>query len=125
MENTKYTKKIVEVLLDVGIPASLKGYGCLKAAIELVLRDSGYIRDITKRLYPAIAEECGTTAGRAERAIRHAIEVAFNNMEPEQIERYFGHCYNYHKGKIANSEFVAILAERVLVEVGGYDLKAN
>lgn len=125
MENTKYTKKIVEVLLDIGIPASLKGYNCLKAAIGLVLSDDAYIQSITKRLYPTVAEECNTTASRVERAIRHAIEVAFSNMDPDQIERYFGRCYNYYRGKVTNGEFVAILAERVRVETGEYDQKAN
>lgn len=127
MENNynNYTKKIIEVLKDVGVPASLKGYEYLKIAINAVLNDRTYMDQVTKRLYPDVAAMCDTTASRVERSIRHATEVAFNNMDPEQITQYFGRCCNYYKGKATNSEFIAILAERIRVDLGEYDRVSN
>ena len=116
-----YTKKIIEVLKDVGVPASIKGYEYLKVAINAVLNDRTYIDQMTKRLYPGVAAMCGTTASRVERNIRHATEVAFDNMDPERIAEYFGRCYSCHKGKANSSEFIAILAERIRVDTGEYD----
>ena len=123
MENNynNYTKKIIEVLKDVGVPASIKGYEYLKAAINAVLNDRTYMYQVTKRLYPDVAAMYGTTPSRVERAIRHATEVAFNNMDPEQITQYFGRCCSCYKGKATNSEFIAILAERIRVDAGEYD----
>lgn len=127
MENkyNNYTKKIIEVLKDVGVPASIKGYEYLKVAINAVLNDRTYIDQMTKRLYPDVAAMCGTTASRVERNVRHAIEVAFDNMDPEQIAKYFGRCYSCRKGKTTNSEFIAILAERIRVDAGEYDQVSN
>lgn len=116
-----YTKKIIEVLKDVGVPASIKGYEYLKVAINAVLNDRTYIDQMTKRLYPDVAAMCDTTASRVERNIRHATEVAFDNMDPERIAEYFGWCYSPRKGKATNSEFIAILAERIRVDAGEYD----
>lgn len=116
-----YTKKIIEVLKDVGVPASLKGYEYLKIAINAVLNDRTYMDQVTMRLYSDVAAMCDTTPSRVERNIRRAIEGAFNNMDPEQITEYFGRCYSYRKGKVTNSEFIAILAERIRVDAGEYD----
>lgn len=116
-----YTKKIIEVLRNVGVPASLKGYEYLKVAINAVLNDRTYIDQMTKRLYPDVAAMCGTTASRVERNIRHATEVAFDNMNVEQIDEYFGRCCSYRKGKATSGEFIAILAERIRVDTGEYD----
>lgn len=123
MENNynNYTKKIIEVLKDVGVPASIKGYEYLKAAINAVLNDRTYIDQMTKRLYPDVAAMCDTTASCVERNIRHATEVAFDNMDPEQVAEYFERCYSCRKGKATNSEFIAILAERIRVDAGEYD----
>lgn len=121
MENTKYTKKIIETLLNVGVPASLKGYEYLKSAISAVLDDKTYIDKVTGRLYPYVAAVHGVTASRVERAIRHAIEVSFDNMSPDQIEHYFGRCCRFYRGKASNSEYIAILAERVRMDLGEYD----
>lgn len=123
MENNynNYTKKIIEVLKDVGVPANIKGYECLKAAINAVLNDRTYIDQMTKRLYPDVAAMCDTTPSRVERNIRHATEVAFDNMDPEQITEYFGRCCSYRKGKATSGEFIAILAERIRVDAGEYD----
>lgn len=124
MENNSYnnyTKKAIEILKDVGVPASIKGYEYLKSAINCVLNDRTYLEQITKRLYPDIAAMHGTTASRVERAIRHAVEVAFTNMDPDQITHYFGRCCRYDKGKATNSEFIAILAERIRMDLGEYD----
>lgn len=124
MENnnyTNYTKNIIEILKNVGVPASLKGYEYLKGAINAVLNDRTYLDQITKRLYPDVASMYGTTASRVERSIRHAVEVAFTNMDPDQVKQYFGQCCNYYKGKATNSEFIAIIAERIRLDVGEYD----
>lgn len=123
MENNynNYTKKIIEVLKDVGVPANIKGYEYLKVAFNAVLNDRTYMDQVTKRLYPDVAAMCDTTASRVERNIRYAIEVAFDNVDPEQITEYFGRCCKYNKGKATNSEFIAILAERIRVDAGKYD----
>lgn len=118
---TNYTKEIIKSLLDIGVPASLKGYECLKVAINAVLNDRTYLSQITKRLYPDVAEVCGTTPSRVERAIRHAITVSFDNMDPNMVERYFGRCCSYRSGKVTNATFIAIVAEHIRMDNGEYD----
>lgn len=118
---TNYTKEIIKNLLNLGVPADLKGYEYLKVAINAVLNDRTYIDQITKRLYPDVAEMCGTTPSRTERAIRHAITVSFDNMEPDLIERYFGRCISYRSGKVTNANFIAIVAEHIRMDNGEYD----
>lgn len=121
MENKNYTKAIITSLKDVGIPASLLGYNYLKSAIALVLEDDIYLRCITGKLYPTIAAQFSTTRSRVERGIRHAVEVAFDCMTPEEVKAIFGRCGSYYKGKVTNSQFIAILAEKIRMDEGFYD----
>lgn len=121
MENTKnYTEEIISTLKYVGIPASLKGYEYLKVSLQLVLESPSLIYQITKGLYPAVAERCGTIPSRVERAIRHTVEITFDRLHPEVLKEVFGNCTNYYKGKVTNSEFIAILAEKIRMDLGEY-----
>lgn len=100
-------QKIEDTLLEIGVPASLKGFGCLCEAIKLTVDDPKIINQVTKRLYPTIALQSGTTANRAERAIRHAIEVAWLRGDTDTLKRYFGNAVSCGTGKPTNSEFIA------------------
>lgn len=119
--NNTYIKEIIETLKEVGISANLNGYEYLKSALSMVLDDRTYLKNITSRMYTEIAKEHNTRAFRVERGIRHAIEVAFQRMDPEQMNRLFGRCTSYYKGKVTNAEFIAILAEKLRLELGLYN----
>lgn len=106
----KLYDKTTNLLLRAGVPASVIGFDALRQAILLVVEDPGILRQVTKRLYPAAAEKIGTTSPRAERAIRHAIETAWNRGDPDDLNRIFG-AVSPDKGKPTNSEFIAAAAE--------------
>lgn len=114
---------IIHKLKEVGIPANLKGYEYLKIAIDLLLKDPDQINHITKEVYPEISRLVGgdVTPSRVERAIRHSIERAFDQLGAEAIHEFFGFTPNNYSGKLSNSEFMAGLAEMVRIEVGAYD----
>ena len=109
-------RRISEILKELGVPASRIGYEYIKMAVKLTLEDGAKYRWITKTLYPAIAKEHNTTAPRVERAIRHAIETAFDRMSGEVMYRYFGNSINYRSGKATNSEFIAAIVEHIKTE---------
>ena len=109
-------QKITLILKELGVPAHLKGHGYLRYAIGRVTEDHTYIETVTKLLYPEVAKHFQTTSSRVERAIRHAIEVAWSRGNPDVLTEYFGYTVNAGKGKPTNSEFIAMLAE---------DLKVN
>ena len=90
---------------------SIKGYQFLRDAILLTMNEPEYINAVTKRLYPEIAKKNGTTASRVERAIRHAIEVAWDRGDLETLQRFFGYTVSNIKGKPTNSEFIAMIAD--------------
>lgn len=114
MENKiKNEEQITTMLKNLGIAPNLRGYDYIKVALNMLQYEPGLIHMVTKRLYPEIADACGTTAGRVERAIRHAVEVSFNAMDPDDIQEYFGKCAKHYNGKVTNSEFLSILAERI------------
>lgn len=114
MENKiKNEEQIATMLKDIGIAPNLRGHGYIKTALGMLQGNPDLIHMMTKKLYPAVAMEHGSTASRVERSIRHAVEVSFNAMSPEDIQEYFGNCAKYNKGKTTNSEFLAILAERI------------
>ena len=100
-----------KLLLNCRVPQHLLGYQYLGTAVEAVLEDDKYLRSITKELYPLIAHMYSTTLSRVERAMRHAIEVAFDNMAPEIIRDIFGYSVNPFSGKPTNGHFVAALVE--------------
>lgn len=107
---------VTNVIHDVGIPAHIKGYRYLRYAILLAVQDMDILNSITKQLYPAIAKEFETTADRVERAIRHAIIVAWERGMPEQMQEYFGYALKQGSGKPTNSEFIAMIADKIRLE---------
>ena len=120
-ESEKYKKiklenEITEILHEVGIPAHIKGYQYLREAIMMVVNDIDIINQITKQLYPEIAEKYKTTPSRVERAIRHAIEVAWGRGT-DTVESIFGYTVSASKGKPTNSEFIAMIADKLRLEM--------
>ena len=109
--------------MSIGIPAHIKGYHFLRSGIILAVNDPSVINSITKRLYPAIAEEYDTSASKVERAIRHAIEVAWNRGKIENINSLFGIKVYSANEKPTNGEFIALLADKLLLE--GDHVKKN
>lgn len=109
--------EVTGLIHDIGIPAHIKGYHYLREAILLVIDRIDLLGAITKELYPMIAEKFDTTSSRVERAIRHAIEVAWNRGNIELINSLFGHTINSERGKPTNSEFIAMVADKLRMEL--------
>lgn len=105
-------------LRELGVPLHLSGYRALKEAIILGVQEYPRILPITKELYPSVAKVVKTTPSRVERAIRHAIEVAFDRLDPETIYELFGNSLNPNKGKPTNSECIATAVEWVILREG-------
>ena len=105
-----------EILHQIGVPAHIKGYQFLRDAILLTTADHEYINAVTKRLYPEIAKRNGTTASRVERAIRHAIEVAWDRGDVDTLNSYFGYTIHNLRGKPTNSEFIAMIADKIRLD---------
>lgn len=102
---------VTEVIHEIGVPAHIKGYQYLREAIMLAVSDMDVINAVTKVLYPAVAKKFGTTPSRVERAIRHAIEVAWDRGDLETLQKFFGYTVSNIKGKPTNSEFIAMIAD--------------
>jgi len=102
---------VTEIIHEIGVPAHIKGYQYLREAIILTIRDMDMINAVTKVLYPEVAKRYGTTPSRVERAIRHAIEVAWDRGDIEVLQKYFGYTVSNIKGKPTNSEFIAMIAD--------------
>ncbi len=109
--------EVTNVMHEIGVPAHIKGYQYLRDAIMMVVKDLDVINSITKLLYPSIAKEYNTTPSRVERAIRHAIEVAWSRGQVEAIDALFGYTVNIGKGKPTNSEFIAMIADKLRLEL--------
>jgi len=107
---------VTEVIHEIGVPAHIKGYQYLRHAITMVVEDMDLLSPVTKELYPAIAKKNNTTPSRVERAIRHAIEVAWNRGKIETLNNLFGYTVHNDKGKPTNSEFIAIIADKLRLE---------
>ena len=105
--------EITSIIHEIGVPAHIKGYMYLREAITMVVNDMELLSAVTKELYPSIAKKYNTTASRVERAIRHAIEVAWGRGQIEAINRLFGYTVHTEKGKPTNSEFIAIIADKL------------
>lgn len=103
--------KVTQIMRDVGVPAHIKGYQYMRDAILMAVEDREVISAVTKRLYPELAKNYKTTPSRVERAIRHAIEVAWNRGRVDTINDIFGYTINTRKGKPTNSEFIAMVAD--------------
>ena len=111
-------RQITAIIHEIGVPAHIKGYQYLREAISLAVEDMDVINAVTKVLYPAVARKFGTTASRVERAIRHAIEVAWDRGDLETLQKYFGYTVSNVKGKPTNSEFIAMIADRISLNPG-------
>ena len=118
VHSRKPLKQVIEdYLTHAGVPSHIKGYKYLALAIEMVIIDPKLLYHITKGLYLNVAKECETTASRAERAMRHAIEVAFDRNDPNILEGLFGHSCSPSRGKLTNAEFISRMAQLVQREV--------
>ena len=115
----KMEEKITNIFITVGIPAHIKGYQFLREAIKLAIANPEIINSITKKLYPTIAEKYSTSASKVERAIRHAIEVAWNRGKIENINNVFGLKVYSSNEKPTNGEFIALVADKMLIEGAG------
>jgi len=121
-ENNKKNEEALEALVtniihELGVPAHIKGYQYLREAIIMVIKDIDVINQITKQLYPEIARKFRTTPSRVERAIRHAIEVAWARGQQDAVESIFGYTISAAKGKPTNSEFIAMIADKLRLEL--------
>ena len=108
---------VTGVIHEIGVPAHIKGYQYVRYAIILAVQDMDVINSITKTLYPKVAEQFGTTPSRVERAIRHAIEVAWDRGDLETLQHYFGYTVSNTKGKPTNSEFIALIADKLQLQL--------
>lgn len=108
---------VTEYIHELGVPAHIKGYHYLRTAIMMVVKDMDLLNYITKELYPEIAKAYQTTSSRVERAIRHSIEVAWTRGKPQTMNEVFGYTINTGKGKPTNSEFIAMIADRIRLEI--------
>jgi two-component system response regulator (stage 0 sporulation protein A) len=111
--------QVTRIIHQVGIPAHIKGYQYLRSAIMMVVRDNKIIGEVTKTLYPSVAKEFNTTSSRVERAIRHAIEVAWDRGDVDMLNSFFGYTVQNTKGKPTNSEFVAMIADNLRLKMRG------
>ncbi len=109
-------KDVTDMIHEIGVPAHIKGYQYLREAIMMSVENPDMLGSITKVLYPTIARKNQTTASRVERAIRHAIEVAWNRGRMETLDAMFGYTINTGKGKPTNSEFIALIADKIRLQ---------
>ena len=107
---------VTEIIHEIGIPAHIKGYQYLREAIILTINDMDMINAVTKVLYPTVAKKFDTTSSRVERAIRHAIEVAWDRGDLDTLQRFFGYTVSTNRGKPTNSEFIAMIADRIYLQ---------
>ncbi|PWM25666.1 MAG: sporulation transcription factor Spo0A [Oscillospiraceae bacterium] len=104
---------ITDIIHQIGVPAHIKGYHYLREAIMMAVNDPEIINSVTKQLYPAVAKRFSTTSSRVERAIRHAIEVAWDRGDVDVLTSYFGYTIHNTKGKPTNSEFIAMISDKL------------
>lgn len=111
------TVTISEIMHQIGVPAHIKGCQYLREAIILSVNDDEMINSVTKYLYPTVAKKFGTTPSRVERAIRHAIEVAWDRGDVDVLSSYFGYTIQNQRGKPTNSEFIAMISDRLKLKM--------
>ncbi|GHU58742.1 stage 0 sporulation protein A [Clostridia bacterium] len=107
---------ITEIIHQIGIPAHIRGYHFLRRAIMLSVENSEMLNSVTKKLYPTVASHFNTTASRVERAIRHAIEIAWDRGDTDMLNSFFGYTVQTSKGKPTNSEFIALIADKLSLQ---------
>lgn len=110
-------KIITNSLVTLGVPAQLNGYKYLRVAIRMVVEDPKVVSAVTKKIYPVIADMYGASAPSVERAIRHAVEVSWNRGNVQEIDRMFGYTINQEKGKPTNSEYIAMIADHIRMDM--------
>ena len=115
--NTSIEAMVTGIIHEIGVPAHIKGYQYLREAIIIAVGDMDVINAITKVLYPQVAKTFQTTPSRVERAIRHAIEVAWDRGDLDTLQRFFGYTVNSTKGKPTNSEFIALFADKLQLQL--------
>ena len=111
--DTQLEIHITDIIHQIGVPAHIKGYHYLREGIMMTIKDSAMINSVTKILYPTIAKKYNTTSSRVERAIRHAIEVAWDRGDIDTLNSYFGYTIQNNRGKPTNSEFIAMISDKV------------
>ena len=116
-ETLSLEARVTNILHEIGVPAHIRGYHYMREAIIMSVNNIDVLNYITKELYPSIAKQCNTTPSRVERAIRHGIEVAWTRGKVDAIDRLFGYTINNHKGKPTNSEFIALIADHLRLEI--------
>ena len=109
-------KLVTQLLIELGVPAHLKGYRYVRNAIGLVLAKEGEVRGITKWIYPLVAQQYKTTPARVERGIRHAIEVCWTRGEVRTFQALFGHTVHRERGRPTNAEFIARIADHLRMQ---------
>ena len=112
--------QVTRIIHQIGVPAHIKGYQYLRTAILMTIKDSEMINSVTKALYPSVAKQYHTTTSRVERAIRHAIEVAWDRGDVDTLNSYFGYTIQNSRGKPTNSEFIAMIADNFRVKYKMY-----
>ena len=116
---TSIEAMVTSIIHEIGVPAHIKGYQYLREAIIIAVNDMDVINAITKVLYPQVAKTFQTTPSRVERAIRHAIEVAWDRGDLDTLQRFFGYTVSNTKGKPTNSEFIALIADKLQLQLKG------
>ncbi len=117
MDKTNIESMVTGIIHEIGVPAHIKGYQYLREAIIIAVNDMDVINAITKVLYPQVAKTFQTTPSRVERAIRHAIEVAWDRGDLDTLQRFFGYTVSNTKGKPTNSEFIALIADKLQLQL--------
>ena len=108
---------VTDIMLSLGVPAHISGYRYLRNAIVLSVGNMDLISAMTKQLYPAVAEKYGSTPSRVERSIRHAVEMAWDRGDIDTLQKFFGSTVSRSRGKPTNSEFIAMIADHVTMEM--------
>ena len=117
IDNSDLELMITEILHQIGVPAHIKGYHYLREAIIFSVTNDEVVNSVTKILYPTVAKKHGTTSSRVERAIRHAIEVAWDRGDIDVLNSYFGYTIQNERGKPTNSEFIAMIADKLRLRI--------
>ena len=121
-DKTSIESLVTGIIHEIGVPAHIKGYQYLREAIIIAVNDMDVINAITKVLYPQVAKTFQTTPSRVERAIRHAIEVAWDRGDLDTLQRFFGYTVSNTKGKPTNSEFIALIADKLQLQLKGMEV---
>ncbi len=122
VDKTNIESMVTCIIHEIGVPAHIKGYQYLREAIIIAVNDMDVINAITKVLYPQVAKAFNTTPSRVERAIRHAIEVAWDRGDLDTLQRFFGYTVSNTKGKPTNSEFIALIADKLQLQLKGQNV---